>query len=73
MAKLIPVRSGMLSELLRASSMGTGRLLATFGTGIIMAPLLCIALMPLLVLGVVMLPPVGMWLAVSSLFGETPL
>jgi len=73
MTKLIPVRSTLLSELLRASSIGPGRLFATVGTGFVMAPILCIALMPLLVLGVVMLPPVGMWLAVSSLFGETPL
>jgi len=73
MTKLIPVRTPMLTEIVRACRIGTGRVLATFGAGIVMAPVLFIALMPLAILGVLLIPPVGMWLAATTLFGDSSL
>lgn len=73
MTKLIPARTTVFTDFVRACRMGTGRIVATFGAGLVMAPVLCIALFPLLILGLVLLPPVGMWLAASSLFGDASL
>lgn len=73
MTKLIPARTSMLTEFIQACRIGTGRLVASFGAGLVMAPVLFIALMPLAILAILLLPPVGMWLAVSSMFGDSSL
>ncbi len=69
MNKLIPARAAILTELLHACRMGTGRIVATLGAGIVMAPVLFIALMPLALVALVLIPPVGVWLAATSLLG----
>lgn len=69
MNKLIPARATMVTELFHACRIGTGRIIATVGAGIVMAPVLFIALMPLALVALLLIPPVGMWLAATSLLG----
>ena len=70
MNKLIPARAAILTELWHACRIGTGRLVATVGAGLVMAPLLFIALMPLALVALLLIPPVGIWLAATSLLGS---
>ncbi len=69
MNKLIPARAAIVTELWHACRIGTGRLIASFGAGLVMAPVLFIALMPLALVALVLIPPVGVWLAATTLLG----
>ncbi len=71
MGKLMDTPRRFVGELFRASRMGALRTLASVGTVVVMAPLLLIALFPLAVLSVVMVPPVGLWMLANSLCSDS--
>lgn len=71
MNRLVNSPKSLLGELVKASKVGAGRTLASVGTVVVTAPLLLIALFPLALLALVMLPPVGIWVAASSLLSDS--
>ena len=70
MNELTTQKTALLSEVVRATKLGTGKALATIATVAVMAPLLFIALLPISLLMLVLLPPVGLWMAAGTLFGS---
>jgi hypothetical protein len=70
MNELTTQKPALITEILRACRMGTGRTLATVGTLTVMAPLLFIALMPISLFMLLLLPAVGTWMAFGALLGS---
>jgi hypothetical protein len=70
MNEITTQKPGLINEIFKACRMGTGRTLATVGTIAVMAPLLFIALMPISLFMLLLLPAVGTWMAFGAMFGS---